>query len=129
MMGNTSIRNYIFGKVIFDREAEPWQHSTPHCLNRGRHRYGETVIHWNALVDARFKNWPEDPFVRASYAFPAKGDITRWGPIFDRGVGNLHFAGEHTCYAFIGYMEGALQSGIRVANRLMVRDKLANPIP
>ena len=81
------------------------------------------------LVDARFKNWPEDPFVRASYAFPAKGDITRWGPIFDRGVGNLHFAGEHTCYAFIGYMEGALQSGIRVANRLMVRDKLANPIP
>lgn len=81
------------------------------------------------LMDARFKNWPEDPFVRASYAFPAKGDITRWGPIFDRGVGNLHFAGEHTCYAFIGYMEGALQSGIRVANRLIVRDKIANPIP
>jgi monoamine oxidase len=81
------------------------------------------------LVDARFKNWPEDPFVRASYAFPAKGDITRWGPIFDKGVDSLHFAGEHTCYAYIGYMEGALQSGIRVANRLMVRDKLATPIP
>ena len=81
------------------------------------------------LVDARFKNWPDDPYVLASYAFPAKGDFTVWGPIFDKGVGHLHFADEHTCYAFIGYMEGALQSGIRAANRLMVRDNLAGPIP
>jgi len=82
-----------------------------------------------ALVDARFKNWPEDPFVLASYAFPAPGEVTRCGPVFEKGVGNLHFAGEHTCYAFIGYMEGALQSGVRACNRLMVRDGLAKPIP
>jgi monoamine oxidase len=81
------------------------------------------------LVDARFKNWPADPFVLASYAFPKKGEVTTWGPIFDQGIGNLHFAGEHTSYAFVGYMEGALQSGIRVSNRLMVRDGLASPIP
>jgi monoamine oxidase len=80
------------------------------------------------LIDARFKNWPADPYVLASYAFPGKGDITVWGPIFDEGVGHLHFAGEHTCYAFIGYMEGALQSGIRSANRLMARDNIAAPI-
>ena len=36
-----------------------------------------------------------------------------WGPKFSEGYrGKLHFAGEHTCYAFTGYMEGALQSGI-----------------
>jgi len=29
---------------------------------------------------------------------------------------------EHTCYAFIGYMEGALNSGYRIARRLAVRD-------
>ena len=80
------------------------------------------------LRDARLKNWPEDPFVKASYAFPAPGEITKWGPFLEQGIGNLHFAGEHTCYAFIGYMEGALQSGIRAANRVMVRDGLANPI-
>jgi monoamine oxidase len=34
----------------------------------------------------------------------------------------LHFAGEDTCYAFIGYMEGALQSGLRVAEKLARRD-------
>jgi monoamine oxidase len=80
------------------------------------------------LIDARFKNWPEDPFVRASYAFPKRREVGRWGPIFEKGVGNIHFAGEHTCYAYIGYMEGALQSGIRVSNRLAVRDGLAAPI-
>lgn len=60
------------------------------------------------LTDARFKNWPHDPFVRASYAFPAPKEILRCGPVFDAGIGNLDFAGEHTCYAFVGYMEGAL---------------------
>jgi monoamine oxidase len=33
--------------------------------------------------------------------------------------GRLHLAGEHTCYAFVGYMEGALQSGVRVAQRIV----------
>ena len=36
----------------------------------------------------------------------------------------LHFAGEHTNYAFVGYMEGALGSGIAVAKRLAQRDGL-----
>jgi hypothetical protein len=34
----------------------------------------------------------------------------------------VHFAGEHTCYAFTGYMEAALQSGIRVAEQIARRD-------
>ncbi|MGC1614388.1 MAG: NAD(P)/FAD-dependent oxidoreductase [Candidatus Acidiferrum sp.] len=79
------------------------------------------------LADLRLKNWPEDPFVKASYAFPAPGDILRWGPIFHQGLGRLHFAGEHTAYDFIGYMEGALESGIRVARCLTDRDKLTIP--
>ena len=32
--------------------------------------------------------------------------------------GRLHFAGEHTCYAFMGFMEGALNSGVRAAARI-----------
>jgi monoamine oxidase len=37
-------------------------------------------------------------------------------------AGRLHLAGEHTCYKFVGYMEGALDSGIRIAKRLAARD-------
>jgi len=39
--------------------------------------------------------------------------------------GRLHLAGEHTCYKFVGYMEGGLQSGVRVAKALAARDGVA----
>jgi monoamine oxidase len=44
------------------------------------------------------------------------------GPLLQEGLGRLHFAGEHSWYAFHGYMEGALQAGVRVAKRLARRD-------
>jgi monoamine oxidase len=69
-----------------------------------------------------FLDWPSDPWTRASYSCPAPGEITAIGPLLHQGVGRLHFAGEHTSYAFGGYMEGALQSGVRVAKKLARRD-------
>jgi monoamine oxidase len=45
------------------------------------------------------------------------------GPILREGIDKrLHFAGEHACYAFVGYMEGALNSGVALAKRLAERD-------
>ena len=31
----------------------------------------------------------------------------------------LYFAGEHTCLPFFGYMEGALQSGLRAGEAVL----------
>ncbi|MBC7784473.1 MAG: FAD-dependent oxidoreductase [Burkholderiales bacterium] len=75
-----------------------------------------------AFNKARYMNWPGDTWTRAGYSFPAPGDVTSVGPLLHNGVGNLHFAGEHCSYAFIGYMEGALASGARVARKIAVRD-------
>jgi monoamine oxidase len=73
----------------------------------------------------KFMNWPNEELSRGSYYFPRLGEVTRWGPFWKNGYHNwLHFAGEHTSYAFMGYMEGALSSGFRLAHRLAVRDKL-----
>jgi len=70
-----------------------------------------------------FANWPIEPWTEASYCFPAPGEVVAWGPMFQLGYQRqIHFAGEHCCYAFIGYMEGALQSGFRTARRMAVRD-------
>jgi monoamine oxidase len=70
-----------------------------------------------------FANWPRDPWTNASYCFPAPGQVMAWGPVFKLGYQRqIHFAGEHCCYAFMGYMEGALQSGFRTARRMAVRD-------
>ena len=67
-------------------------------------------------------DWPGDPWTGASYSFPAPGQVTTVGPVLHAGLGRLHFAGEHACYQFVGYMEGALHSGAALAKRLAVRD-------
>lgn len=69
-----------------------------------------------------FMDWPADPFTGAGYSFPAPGQVTTVGPILYNGLGRLHFAGEHCCYGFVGYMEGALNSGVSLAKRLAKRD-------
>jgi monoamine oxidase len=72
-----------------------------------------------------FVNWPKDPWTNASYCFPKPGDVTYWGPIYKAGFQNrFFFAGEHTSWAFMGYMEGALSSGYRVAARIALRDAI-----
>ena len=76
-----------------------------------------------AFVASRFMDWPAVPWTRASYSFAAPGEITTMGPILHQGIEDrLHFAGEHSCYKFAGYMEGALTSGVSIARRLAVRD-------
>jgi len=73
------------------------------------------------ITDSKFMDWPGKLFTQGSYYFPAPGEVTAWGPFWKTGYLDwLHFAGEHTSYAFMGYMEGALSSGFRLA----VRDKL-----
>jgi monoamine oxidase len=69
-----------------------------------------------------FMDWTKEPWTRAGYSFPAPGQITTQGPVLRRGLGKLHFAGEHTCYKFVGYMEGALESGAGLARRIAERD-------
>jgi monoamine oxidase len=74
------------------------------------------------FTKGKFMDWPGDPWTRASYSCPSPGQVTTLGPVLHGGLGHLHFAGEHTSYAFGGYMEGALRSGVDVARRLAVRD-------
>jgi monoamine oxidase len=74
------------------------------------------------FVQARFMDWPSDPWTQTGYSFPAPGQVTTVGPILRQGLGRLHFAGEHTCFAFVGYMEGALNSGVALARRIAKRD-------
>ena len=76
-----------------------------------------------AFLEGKFMNWPNDPWVLASYAFPAPNEVMKCGPLFHSGVHDrLHFAGEHTSYAFMGYMEEALHSGVMTAKKLAQRD-------
>ena len=78
-----------------------------------------------SFVRARFMDWPSDPWSKGSYAFPAPGQVTAQGPTLREGIGRLHFAGEYCSYGFMGFMEGALESGAAVARRIAARDGVA----
>lgn len=72
---------------------------------------------------SKFMDWIGNKWTKGSYSFPAPGEVTTTAPLLRRPFGRrLHFAGEHTCNAFVGYMEGALQSGLRVAEAIARRD-------
>jgi monoamine oxidase len=78
-----------------------------------------------AFVKGRFMDWPSDVWAKASYSFPAPGQVTSLGPLLWADRGRVRFAGEYTSYAFMGYMEGALHSGALVARSLAERDGVA----
>jgi monoamine oxidase len=62
--------------------------------------------------------WPNEPYTRGSYAALAPGEVTaHWKTLFEP-AGRLFFAGEHAT-AIQGFMEGAVESGQRVARMIL----------
>lgn len=71
-----------------------------------------------AALLSRDMDWVGDRLTGGSYSFPGLGQLTSSGRTLASGIGRLQFAGEHCCPGFVGYMEGALESGIAVARRI-----------
>ncbi|MFL6178370.1 MAG: flavin monoamine oxidase family protein [Actinomycetes bacterium] len=67
---------------------------------------------------ALLTTWADDQFAQGVYEYTTSA----WRPTDDdvlrRPVGTVHFAGEHTAGAWAGLMEGALRSGVRVAQEI-----------
>ena len=62
--------------------------------------------------------WPNEPYTRGSYAALAPGEVTaHWKTLFEP-AGRLFFAGEHAADVQ-GFMEGAVESGQRVARMIL----------
>ena len=72
-----------------------------------------------------FMDWPSDPWTRGGYSSAAPGEITAVAPRLREGMPGLSFAGEHCSTAFPGYMEGALESGVRTAREIEARSASA----
>jgi monoamine oxidase len=64
------------------------------------------------------KCWDEDPWARGASAFYRPVQFRSLHPHIARADGRVHFAGEHTSVWIDGWMQGALESGIRVAREV-----------
>ncbi|MGE0826791.1 MAG: flavin monoamine oxidase family protein [Candidatus Binatia bacterium] len=64
-------------------------------------------------------HWPGARLFRGSYACYKPGQYATIAGAEGEAVGGLHFAGEHTSLAFQGFMNGAVESGERVAQEIL----------
>ena len=63
-------------------------------------------------------HWPSSPLFLGSYACYLPGQAA-WSGTEGETEGHLYFCGEHTSEDFQGYMEGAAESGQRVADEII----------
>jgi monoamine oxidase len=75
------------------------------------------------MNNAHLVDWSNEKYTFAGYSYPAIGNSITVNKILYYPVkqfdNKLFFAGEHTQLNFAGFMEGAVQSGLRVANNIL----------
>ena len=66
------------------------------------------------------QDWAIEPFSGGAPVanFPP-GTLSRFGPALRAPVGRVHWAGTETARAFTGFMEGAVESGMRAAEEIL----------
>lgn len=64
-----------------------------------------------------------DPNLLGSYSSYKVGQYTLFAGYEPLPQNRIHFAGEHTCYNFQGFMEGGAESGLRAANEIIAAVK------
>lgn len=66
-------------------------------------------------------DWTSEEWTRGCYGahFPP-GVWTEYGPALRAPVGRIHWAGTETSPVWNGYMEGAVRSGERAANEVLM---------
>ncbi|HJT20290.1 MAG TPA: NAD(P)/FAD-dependent oxidoreductase [Nitrospira sp.] len=70
------------------------------------------------LLHAHLVTWEDDPWAGGGYAYFDPGFDPAWRDWLARRYGRLFFAGEHTSVKWQGYMNGAVESGIRAAEEV-----------
>jgi monoamine oxidase len=96
--------------------------SEPDALRFGVDLVGRTF----SRIHSQFEKgtairWAQEPWSRGAFAVFHPGQMTSIMPTIAQPQGRLHFAGEHTS-PWMGWMEGALESGERAAREVLAAE-------
>jgi monoamine oxidase len=69
----------------------------------------------STVLASRTIVWEDDPWARGGYAYFDPGFDPLWRAWLARPAGRIVFAGEHTSIKSQGYMNGAIETGLRAA--------------
>jgi monoamine oxidase len=88
-----------------ERQKRAIQHAERALGRAGEHTIGYVDCDWSA-----------EEWTRGCYGahFPP-GTWTQFGPALREPVGRIHWAGTETAERWMGYVDGAIESGIRAA--------------
>jgi monoamine oxidase len=69
------------------------------------------------------QDWIKEPWSRGGYvAHMPPGVMTTFGSALREACGRIHWAGTETATEWVGYLDGALQSGIRAAKEVVAAE-------
>ncbi len=77
-------------------------------------------------IEAIVTRWKRDPFTRGSYSFTGPNFQPDDYEVMAKPIGNLFFAGEHTCGTHPATVHGAYISGLRAASEVL--ESMIGPI-
>lgn len=79
--------------------------------------FGEEARRPTAYVD---KDWLAEPWSGGCYeGFMPPGVMTSYGEVLREPAGRVHWAGTETAEVYAGYMDGAVESGLRAAGEVL----------
>lgn len=72
----------------------------------------------NAVIhEVRAANWGTDQFARGGWALRRPGQLTRHLPGIQNTVGRLSFANDGIASGWVGFIDGAIETGVRAAQQ------------
>jgi monoamine oxidase len=117
--GHPALVTFSDGQV-----ARDWSDRTPDerraaVLAELARFFGQKAASPVAFVE---KNWNDDPWSRGCYVgVTGPGTLTAFGEALREPCGRIHWAGTETATEWMGYLEGAIQSGQRAADEVRGR--------
>ncbi|MFN8752150.1 MAG: flavin monoamine oxidase family protein, partial [Betaproteobacteria bacterium] len=116
--GEAGILNFWSGgSLAFAAGTGPARSLAPRAADALAQALPGATEAWNgrAIRDA----WSDNPWSRGSYAYYPVGYATSVLGIEPEPEGHCHFAGEHTSLQWQGFLNGAVESGLRAAREVL----------
>lgn len=104
------------GDAAFSAESTPNEQLISEATKVLRTVFGASVP---APIEAVVTRWSQDEFSRGSYSYTGPNFQPDDYEVMARPVGNLFFAGEHTCGTHPATVHGAYISGLRAASEVL----------
>ena len=121
--GSAMLLGFLEGRDAGNLGSLPEGERREAVLRGFQRLFGRQAAHPTLFIE---RNWSAEPYSRGCYAgVLGPGAWTQFGRVLREPVGRIHWAGTETATRWMGYMDGAIQSGKRAAAEVMQAEGVA----